>query len=149
MMERMYMYKKILVPTDGSEHAIRAEKEAMYIAENTGAELIGMSIVENNFVNGLPLNDEVYELNNLLKENTQKNVNDFEKLVGDETNSVTVRSVIKEGTPAKAILETAEEEDVDLIVIGSSGKSGFDRFLMGSVADKVSKSAKCSVLVVH
>lgn len=143
------MYKKILVPTDGSEHAIRAEKEAMYIAENTGAELIGMSIVENNFVNGLPLNDEVYELNNLLKENTQKNVNDFEKLVGDETNSVTVRSVIKEGTPAKAILETAEEEDVDLIVIGSSGKSGFDRFLMGSVADKVSKSAKCSVLVVH
>lgn len=143
------MYNKILVPTDGSEHAVRAEEEAIYIAEKTGAELIGLSTVENNFVNGLPLNDEVYELNNLLKENTKNNVDNFEELVHEKASSVSVRSIIKEGTPANAILETAEEEDVDLIVIGSSGKSGFDRFLMGSVADKVSKSAKCSVLVVH
>ena len=143
------MYNKILVPTDGSEHAVRAEEEAIYIAEKTGAELIGLSTVENNFVNGLPLNDEVYELNNLLKENTKNNVDNFEELVHEKASSVSVRSIIKEGTPANAILETAEEEDVDLIIIGSSGKSGFDRFLMGSVADKVSKSAKCSVLVVH
>lgn len=143
------MYNKILVPTDGSEHAVRAEEEAIYIAEKTGAELIGLSTVENNFVNGLPLNDEVYELNNLLKENTKNNVDNFEELVHEKASSVSVRSIIKEGTPANAILETAEEEDVNLIVIGSSGKSGFDRFLMGSVADKVSKSAKCSVLVVH
>ena len=143
------MYNKILVPTDGSEHAVRAEEEAIYIAEKTGAELIGLSTVENNFVKGLPLNDEVYELNNILKENTKNNVDNFEELVHEKASSVSVRSIIKEGTPANAILETAEEEDVDLIVIGSSGKSGFDRFLMGSVADKVSKSAKCSVLVVH
>ena len=143
------MYNKILVPTDGSEHAVRAEEEAIYIAEKTGAELIGLSTVENNFVNGLPLNDEVHELNKLLKENTKNNVDKFEELVHEKASSVSVRSIIKEGTPANAILETAEEEDVDLIIIGSSGKSGFDRFLMGSVADKVSKSAKCSVLVVH
>ena len=143
------MYNKILVPTDGSEHAVRAEEEAIYIAEKTGAELIGLSTVENNFVKGLPLNDEVYELNNLLKENTKNNVDNFEELVHEKASSVSVRSIIKEGTPANAILETAEEEDVDLIGIGSSGKSGLDRFLMGSVADKVSKSAKCSVLVVH
>ena len=41
------------------------------------------------------------------------------------------------------------EEEIDLIVMGSSGKSGFDRFIMGSVADKVVNSAKCAVLVVH
>ncbi len=41
------------------------------------------------------------------------------------------------------------EENIDLIVMGSSGKSGFDRFIMGSVADKVVNSAKCAVLVVH
>ena len=57
--------------------------------------------------------------------------------------------IIKEGSPAKAILEVANEENVDLIVMGSSGKSGFDRFIMGSVADKVVNSAKCAVLVVH
>ena len=43
----------------------------------------------------------------------------------------------------------ANEENIDLIVMGSSGKSGFDRFIMGSVADKVVNSAKCAVLVVH
>ena len=78
------MYNKILVPTDGSEHAVRAEEEAIYIAEKTGAELIGLSTVENNFVNGLPLNDEVYELNNLLKENTKNNVDKFEELVHEK-----------------------------------------------------------------
>ena len=57
--------------------------------------------------------------------------------------------IIKEGSPARAILEVANEENVDLIVMGSSGKSGFDRFIMGSVADKVVNSAKCAVLVVH
>ena len=57
--------------------------------------------------------------------------------------------MIKEGSPAKCILEVAKEEDIDLIVMGSSGKSGFDRFIMGSVADKVVNSAKCAVLVIH
>jgi nucleotide-binding universal stress UspA family protein len=46
-------------------------------------------------------------------------------------------------------LEVAIEEDIDLIVIGSSGKSGFDRFILGSVSDKVVNAAKCPVLVVH
>ena len=82
------MYNKILVPTDGSEHAVRAEEEAIYIAEKTGAELIGLSTVENNFVNGLPLNDEVYELNNLLKENTKNNVDKFEELVPADPRSI-------------------------------------------------------------
>ena len=45
--------------------------------------------------------------------------------------------------------EALKEEAVDLIIMGSSGKSGFDRFIMGSVADKVVNSAKCAVLVVH
>ena len=56
---------------------------------------------------------------------------------------------IREGSPARVILEVANEENIDLIVMGSSGKSGFDRFIMGSVADKVVNSAKCAVLVVH
>ena len=54
-----------------------------------------------------------------------------------------------EGHPADVILEIAKEEDVDLIVMGSSGKTGLDRFIIGSVAEKVVKGAKCAVLVVH
>ena len=75
---------------------------------------------------------------------------DFSKEFEDmNEDGIKISSVIKEGAPAKIILEVAEEEGADLIVIGSSGKSGFDRFILGSVSDKVVNAAKCPVLVVH
>lgn len=145
----MIMYKKILVPTDGSEFALKAEHVALELAKLMGSEIIAVSIIENSFVNGLPLDSEVFELNEILKEDSQKNIDDFEDMDKKENFDIKITSVIKEGSPAKEILKVAEEEDVDLIIIGSSGKSKFDKFLMGSVADKVSKRASCSVMVIH
>ena len=140
------MYKKILVPTDGSEFAKKAQQHALFLANVSGAELVAVSVTENNFVNGLPLDDEVYQLNQILKERSKENLDEFDKL---NVDNIKITHVIREGSPARVILEVAEEEDIDLIVMGSSGKSGFDRFIMGSVADKVVNSAKCAVLVVH
>ncbi|MGX8693715.1 MAG: universal stress protein [Methanobrevibacter sp.] len=140
------MYKKILVPTDGSEFAKKAQKHALFLANISGAEIIAVSVTENNFVNGIPLDDEIYQLNQILNERSEENLKEFDKL--NETD-VKITHVIREGSPAKVILEVANEENIDLIVMGSSGKSGFDRFIMGSVADKVVNSAKCAVLVVH
>lgn len=140
------MYNKILVPTDGSDFAKKAQKHALFLAGVSGAEIIAVSVTENNFVNGLPLDDEVYQLNQILKERSEENLQEFDKLNADDLK---ITHVIREGSPAKCILEVAKEENVDLIVMGSSGKSGFDRFIMGSVADKVVNSAKCAVLVIH
>ncbi|WP_116592040.1 universal stress protein [Methanobrevibacter thaueri] len=140
------MYKKILVPTDGSEFAEKAQRHALFLAKVSGAEIVAVSVTENNFVNGLPLDDEVYQLNQILNERSEENLKEFDKLNED---NIKITHVIREGSPAKVILEVAKEENVDLIVMGSSGKSGFDRFIMGSVADKVVNSAKCAVLVVH
>lgn len=140
------MYKKILVPTDGSEFAKKAQKHALFLSKISGAEIIAVSVTENNFVNGLPLDDEVYQLNQILKERSEENLKEFDKLNEDDLK---ITHVVREGSPAKVILEVAKEENIDLIVMGSSGKSGFDRFIMGSVADKVVNSAKCAVLVVH
>ena len=142
----LMMYKKILVPTDGSEFAKKAQKHALFLASVSGAEIIAVSVTENNFVNELPLDDEVYQLNQILKERSEENLKEFDKLNEEDLK---ITHVVREGSPARVILEVAEEEDVDLIVMGSSGKSGFDRFIMGSVADKVVNSAKCAVLVVH
>jgi nucleotide-binding universal stress UspA family protein len=142
----LMMYKKILVPTDGSEFAKKAQKHALFLSKVSGAEIIAVSVTENNFVNGLPLDDEVYQLNQILKERSEENLKEFDELNEDDLK---ITHVIREGSPARVILEVAQEEDVDLIVMGSSGKSGFDRFIMGSVADKVVNSAKCAVLVVH
>jgi nucleotide-binding universal stress UspA family protein len=140
------MYKKILVPTDGSEFAKKAQKHALFLAKVSGAEVIAVSVTENNFINGLPLDDEVYQLNQILNERSEENLKEFDQL---NEYDVEINHVIREGSPAKVILEVAAEQEVDLIVMGSSGKSGFDRFIMGSVADKVVNSAKCAVLVVH
>ena len=142
----LIMYKKILVPTDGSEFAKKAQKHALFLSKVSGAEIIAISVTENNFVNGLPLDDEVYQLNQILKERSEENLKEFDKLNEDELK---INHIVREGSPAKVILEVAKEENIDLIVMGSSGKSGFDRFIMGSVADKVVNSAKCAVLVVH
>ena len=140
------MYNKILVPTDGSEFAKKAQKHALFLAKVSGAEIIAVSVTENIFVNGLPLDDEIYQLNQMLNERSEENLKEFDELNEDD---IKINHIIKEGSPAKVILEVANEEQVDLIVMGSSGKSGFDRFIMGSVADKVVNSAKCAVLVVH
>jgi len=140
------MYKKILVPTDGSEFAKKAQQHAMFLAKVSGAELVAVSVTENNFVNGLTLDDEVYQLNQILKERSEENLKEFDELNKDDLK---ITHVIREGSPAKVILDVVNDEDIDLIVMGSSGKSGFDRFIMGSVADKVVNSAKCAVLVVH
>jgi nucleotide-binding universal stress UspA family protein len=142
----LMMYKKILVPTDGSEFAKKAQKHALFLSKVSGAEIIAVSVTENNFVNGLPLDDEIYQLNQILNERSEENLKEFDELNED---NLKITHVIREGSPAKVILEVAMEESVDLIVMGSSGKSGFDRFIMGSVADKVVNSAKCAVLVVH
>ena len=140
------MYNKILVPTDGSEFAKKAQQHALFLSKVSGAEIIAVSVTENNFVNGLPLDDEIYQLNQILKERSEENLKEFDELNND---NLKITHVVREGSPAKVILEVAAEENVDLIVMGSSGKSGFDRFIMGSVADKVVNSAKCAVLVVH
>ena len=142
----LIMYKKILIPTDGSEFAKKAQKHAFFIAKVSGAEIIAVSVTENDFVYDLQLDDEVALLNQVLKERSEENLKEFDKFNED---NVKVTHVIREGSPAKVILEVAKEENVDLIVMGSSGKSGFDKFIMGSVADKVVNSAKCAVLVVH
>ena len=55
----------------------------------------------------------------------------------------------EEGSPADSILKTIENENIDLVVMGTSGKHGLDRFLLGSVTEKVVRSSTCPVLAVH
>lgn len=143
------LYKKILLPTDGSKYSDISEKHALSIAATNNAEIIALSVIENSFSLGLPDTETISEVNRLLKEENEKNLKKVERLRDECGLDVEIRTLVKEGSPAKVILETIEEEDIDLVVIGSSGKSGIDKFLMGSVADKVVKSAKCCVLVIH
>ena len=143
------MYKKILLPTDGSKFAEKAEKHALFLAEASGAEIIALSVVETSFSSGLPSDDTIFQINQLLKKETEKNLQKVEKMKEECASDVKITLKVDEGSPAEVILEIIEKEDIDLVVMGSSGKTGFDRFIMGSVAEKVVKAAECSVLVVY
>ena len=143
------LYKKILLPTDGSKYSDKSEKHALAIAASNNAEIIALSVIENSFLIGLPDSETISEVNRLLKEENEKNLKKVERLRDEEGLDVKITTKVKEGSPARVILETIEEEDIDLVVIGSAGKTGIDKFLMGSVAEKVVKSAKCCVLVIH
>ena len=140
------MYKKILVPTDGSDFARNAQLHALFLAKVSGAEIIALSVSENHFINGISTTDEVEQLNQILNDRCKRDLKEFEDMNEED---IKITSIIREGSPANSILEVASEESVDLIVVGSSGKSGFDRFILGSVSDKVVNAAKCPVLVVH
>lgn len=71
------------------------------------------------------------------------------RYIEEQANGMDVRKWIIEGQPAKEILKLAEEESVDLIVMGTLGRSGIEKFLLGSVADKVIRGSKIPVLVVR
>ena len=82
----------------------------------------------------------------MLKTEAKKNLENAKEGLGE---NIKITTKVGEGSPADVILDTVEDENIDLVVIGSSGKTGFDRFIMGSVAERVVKAAKCDVLVIH
>ncbi len=149
------MYHKILLPTDGSKFAEKAAKHAIWIASQSDAEIIALNVVDTSSLVGLPAEDLTVRVTEILKEEAHASldqienmINDFKKEEGIEKDIELIKES-KEGSPANIILKTVDEEGIDLIVMGTSGKHGLDRFLLGSVTEKVVRSAKCPVLAVH
>ncbi len=124
------MPKRILVGTDGSDTAAIAVRRAAGLARDTGAELLVFTAYQR------PKGEAS------AKRVLSPVVREAKKIVKS------VRSVIKEGNPADAILDAAEEQDADLIVVGNKGMHGHTRFFLGNVPNRVSHNAKCNVLIV-
>ncbi|MBE2900381.1 universal stress protein [Methanothermobacter thermautotrophicus] len=143
------MYSKILLPTDGSKHANKAAEHAIWIARESGAEIIALTVMETSSLVGLPADDLIIRLREMLEEEASRSLEAVKKLVEESGADIKLTLRTDEGSPAEAILRTVEKEGVDLVVMGTSGKHGLDRFLLGSVAEKVVRSAGCPVLVVH
>jgi nucleotide-binding universal stress UspA family protein len=145
------MFASIVVGTDGSETADEAVKEAMELAKAVGAKVHLVSAFEP--VGGQRLREERQQI----PEDMQWMVNPREDV--DNTLSeaeaqlkeagVDVAVFARQGDPADAILDVAEEQDADLIVVGNKGMTGAKRFLLGSVPNKVSHHAPCSVMIIR
>ena len=132
------MYSEILLATDGSEDARRAADHAFKLAETFGASLHVVYVAET----AVPV---AY--------------GDYLRAEGDRvTKSVAARGAqrgidvvweVLEGAPHEEIEKSAERSDVDLIVVGSRGRSGIERRLLGSVTDRLLRTVSVPVLVIR
>ncbi len=136
----MELIKKILAPTDFSDLSARGVRYACQLAKDVGAELIIFNVV---------LLDETNVVDKREVERHKKRLDEFmtEKITGSGAG-LTIRKVVDAGQPYGAIIDCAENEGVDLIVMSSHGRSGLSRMLIGSVTDKTLRGASCPVLVV-
>ena len=143
------MYSTIVVGTDGSETARRAVSAAADLARLAGASLELVSAYSPRpAVQGemFAVPDDVQWLVNPREIVDATLAEAVERLDG---TGLAVRTYAREGDPADAILDVAEEQGADLIVVGNKGMTGARRFLLGSVPNRISHHAPCSVLIVR
>src|SRR3990170_106085 len=142
-------FRNILVATDGSRYAAAAASEAIGIAKKNKSKLIVLAVVPSESMQPMDIvhsqmsRDVIAEKELSVAENSAKTV----KAVAQK-EGVAVEAFIMGGRPADAIVQTAKEKNVDVIMLGSHGKTGIDKLLMGSVAERVIVLAACAVLVV-
>ena len=141
------MFRRILLPLDGSTCAEEALPYAVAQAERFGAELILLRILEPlRGVSGVSrvAIERVEERSRSLAHEYVERV-----AAGVREQGLPVHGVTVEGYPHHEIVGFAEENQIDLIVICTRGRSGFSRWLMGSVADRVVRGANVPVLLVR
>jgi nucleotide-binding universal stress UspA family protein len=145
------MFTSIVVGTDGSETANEAVRQATELASSVGASIHLVSAFQ-------PVGSQ------RLREERQQAPDDLQWMVNEREDveatlrkaseqiqeaGVEVGTFSRQGDPADAILDVAEEQNADLIIVGNKGMTGAKRFLLGSVPNKVSHHAPCSVLIIR
>lgn len=143
------IYRKILVATDGSESVRKAVEAAIKLAKISEAKLYAVYVIASGG-HSVPIpKDAGFERATLEYFRTEgKEATAYVEKSG-EVAGIEVESIILEGNPAEEIVDFAEKNDIDLIVMGTLGRTGIQRFLLGSVAENVVRHSKKSVLVVR
>src|SRR5918995_3413399 len=140
--------KRILCPTDFSESAATAERQAVHLARALGAELLllHVAIEAPLWREGVGTADvrRVFEGQRKWAEDTLA-----ARAAALSTEGVSARGVVKVGVAWEEIVGLAAEERADMIVMGTQGRTGLERVLLGSVAERVIRRAPCPVLTVR
>ena len=143
-------YQNILVPVDGSDISLSAVKNAAQIAQAFDGQLTLISLVtEDPFAEA-----DFYYPSPIMKEyfvqayaNAEKSLKQAQAIANE--NGITANTqIVKGNVSEEGIIETAEKLKIDLIVMGSHGRKGFQKFLLGSFAQDVLKGTKLPVLIV-
>lgn len=146
----MIKLKKILFPTDFSESSLDALRYAIVFSKEFQAKLYILHVInEKIFSEGLSL-PRVVSVEEMEKEMTEEADKQLRLLIREENGEGIVReTATRRGTPFLEIIRFSKENDIDLIIIGTHGRSGFEHILFGSTAEKVVRKAPCPVLSVR
>lgn len=137
--------QRILVAHDGSKLSDKALKKGVELAALFNSELTVLSVVPELYLTELSDADRKKIMDALSEESRIA----MEKVRVSLTNkSLDAKTIVRQGPPAERIIETAQKMRVDLIIVGSHGRHGARKFLLGSVSSKVTEYASCPVLVV-
>jgi len=140
------MFEKILVATDGSEHGFRAAKVALELGKISGGKVTAIYVADTNRTSHLPDDMLLFSIRELLLTEGKEALKQAETLA---TNmGVTFDSLVVEGNPGSEIVSYAQSSGMDIIIMGAVGRTGLDKFLLGSVAEKVVRSSKTPVLTI-
>jgi nucleotide-binding universal stress UspA family protein len=138
------LFKKILIATDGSKRTQNAVDMGLKIAREQNSKVYTVYVVDTVTFTSIPMDVTWENMYQLLKEEGEEAV----KTIKDNSAGMDVETHVLEGNPAVEITKFAADNGVDLIVMGTLGKSGIDRILLGSTAEKVIRIAGCPVLVI-
>ncbi|AKB43414.1 universal stress protein [Methanosarcina vacuolata] len=145
-MERAF-YRNILIATDGSKNTQKAISYGIEIAKLSEAAVHALYVVNTSSI----ISDywtigkkNIYEI---IRSEGEKAVSEVKKI--GEASGVEVKEIVLDGYPSSVITDFAENNNIDLIVMGTLGKTGLDKLLIGSVAEKVVRSSKVPVMVVR
>jgi len=140
-------FRKILVPTDGSNVAKKALKKAIYLSKHTNTKLEAIHVIDVPYMPSVfETADEIpyIEVHELLKKRGDEILKNAEKLA--KKSSVEIELKLLEGHPAEKIVNEAKKND--LIIIGNKGMTALDRIFLGSVTEYVTHHAPCPVMIV-
>lgn len=137
--------RKILIATDGSEYTKEAVYQGLHLAKVLGAEVTALYVIDQTSFVSFPIDSSIVSVYSLLENEGKRAVEEVKKQ-GEELG-VKVTTVVAEGSPTRKIVEMAA--NMDLVVMGTLGRSALSKLFMGSVAERVTRYAPCPVLVVR
>lgn len=148
------MYKKILLPTDGSKNSNAAIEHALAIAADERAEIIILNVVDSKHLTSLPEGALDDDADVFFYEQSEKVLNQVKDIIAEleekyeSEYKVKLTSLSLEGNPTNVIMKVCEKENIDLVVMANSGKHMVDRFLLGSVTEKTIRQCPVPVMVI-
>lgn len=144
----MLTIRRILCPVDFSDFSRRALDLAFALAARSGAEITALHVTAPSFppMAAFPEVPALFPLDAAVMERLRAELASF--VASSRTPDIPLRTVVAEGAPVTTILLEAEALRADLIVMGTHGVGGFERWVLGSVAEKVLRKAPCPVLTV-